>query len=459
MKNLTIENIVKAVEGELFYCSDNNSITAENVVIDSRISTTNSVFIATKGERVDGHSFIKAVFDKGALAAIVEKLPEEEYGPCILVKDSFKALRDLAEYYRKQLNVKVVGITGSVGKTSTKEFVAGVLSEEFNVLKTEGNFNNEIGVPLTLLKIRDEHEIAVIEMGINHFGEMTRLSKMARPDYCVITNIGECHLEYLGDRDGVLKAKTEIFEYMNKGGRVVVNGDDDKLSTLSQVYNNSVVKIGIDCKNLDYYASDIVDKGLWGNEFIVNSKEYSLKMCEPLPGRHMIYNALTAAAVAGFFNMKSENVRTGLAKLKAVGGRSNIIKTEKYTVVDDCYNANPTSVKSAIDMISKIDTSKVVILGDMFELGEDEIALHKKVGEYAAENNIDRIICIGELSRAMYEGAKKISGNVFWFKDVDSALNEIFDILKAGDTVLIKASHGMAFNRIVDKVIEKTKVF
>ena len=210
MKGMSIQAIAKACNGVIY--GDNDS-TREvmGVELDSRKLMEGYLFIATRGERVDGHSFISQAFEKGCLGVVCEKLPENIAGPCILVEDSFKALQDIAAYYRQQLSVKVVGITGSVGKTSTKEVIAGVLSEKYKVLKTEGNFNNEIGLPLTVLKIREEHEVAVLEMGINHFGEMHRLSRIARPDVCVITNIGQCHLEFLIDRDGILRAKSEIF--------------------------------------------------------------------------------------------------------------------------------------------------------------------------------------------------------------------------------------------------------
>ena len=226
MKNLTVENIALACKGILYgkeFMEDNKK-EAEGVVLDSRLLQPSYVFIATKGEKVDGHKFIPSVFEKGALAVICEDLPQDITGPCILVENSFIALKNLAFFYRQQLDLKVIGITGSVGKTSTKEFVAGVLSVKYNVWKTQGNFNNEVGLPLTVLQLRDEHEIAVLEMGISDFGEMHRLSQIARPDVCILTNIGQCHLEFLGDRDGVLKAKTEIFDFMNPDGYIFVNG-------------------------------------------------------------------------------------------------------------------------------------------------------------------------------------------------------------------------------------------
>ena len=215
MTGMTLKAIAQACGGVL-HGDNGNTKEVLGVELDSRKLQEGYLFLATKGERVDGHSFIPQAFEKGCYGVVCEKMPEEPMGPCILVEDSFQALQDIATYYRKQLSVKVVGITGSVGKTSTKEVIASALGEKFNVLKTEGNFNNEIGLPLTVLKIRNEHEVAVLEMGINHFGEMHRLSRIAQPDVCVITNIGQCHLEFLGDRDGVLKAKTEMFDFMKE---------------------------------------------------------------------------------------------------------------------------------------------------------------------------------------------------------------------------------------------------
>ena len=233
MKALTIENICRACGGELIgNAADDRE--ASCVVIDSRKMEPGGVFIATKGGNVDGHSFIPQVFENGALAVVCEEAPADAAGPCIVVRDSFKALTAIAAFYRKQLSCRFIGITGSVGKTSTKEMTAAVLGQKYKVLSTEGNYNNEIGVPLTILRIRDDDECAVVEMGINHFGEMSRLTALVKPDIALITTIGECHLEALHDRDGVLKAKTEIFEGMSDDGIAVLNGEDDKLRTVSR---------------------------------------------------------------------------------------------------------------------------------------------------------------------------------------------------------------------------------
>ena len=232
MKHMTLENLAGACGGRLVFSGELPGTECASVVIDSRQAGENSLFIAVKGERVDGHCFIPDVFEKGALGVVCERLPENPAGPCILVEDSLKALRQIAAFYREQLPVKVVGITGSVGKTSTKEFIAAVLSRKYRVHKTQGNFNNEIGVPLTVLSMPEDTEVAVLEMGINHFGEMHRLSRIAQPDICVMTNIGQCHLEFLGSREGILKAKSEIFDFMQENGRAVLNGDDDMLASV-----------------------------------------------------------------------------------------------------------------------------------------------------------------------------------------------------------------------------------
>ena len=349
MKDMTLEKIAAAVKGELHVENiaqgiDAKTTEAAGVVLDSRKVETGYIFIATRGERVDGHSFIDSVFDTGAMGVICEKAPEHPKGAYILVKDSFQALKDVAEYYRNRLEIKVVGITGSVGKTSTKEFVASVLSKQFRVVKTAGNFNNEVGLPLTVLGIREDCEVAVLEMGISDFGEMHRLSKIARPDVCLITNIGQCHLENLGTRDGILKAKTEIFDYMQENGAVCLNGDDDKLSTVQEVKGTVPVFFGTG-KNNAIYATDYQNKGLEGSSAKIhintNAAQADFDAVIPLPGEHMLYNALAATAVGVQFGLSIDQIREGIRDVEPVGGRSHVIHTDRLTLIDDCYNANP----------------------------------------------------------------------------------------------------------------------
>ena len=452
MKNLTIETIVKVCDGVLYgeEFRKESGKEAAGVVLDSRLLKKDYIFIATKGEKVDGHKFIPSVFEQGALAVICETVPEEITGPCILVKDSFAALKQAAMFYRQQLDLKVIGITGSVGKTSTKEFVAGVLSAKYNVWKTQGNFNNEIGLPLTVLQLRDEHEIAVLEMGISDFGEMHRLSEIARPDICILTNIGQCHLEFLGDRDGVLKAKSEIFDFMNPEGRIFVNGDDDKLIILKETWQEKLVTFGRNQTN-DVYAVKEISRGLLGSKIDIEGKVTISDVRISLPGEHMVLNALAAGAVADFLGLTTEEIREGMKKVKAVSGRSNIIPFADFILIDDCYNANPVSMKAAIDLLQSADGRKVAILGDMFELGEEEEKLHYEVGQYTI-GKVDVLICIGNLAKNIYEGAgqgKDGNTGFLYLKEKEELYSKLEQIIMSQDTILLKASHGMGFAELV----------
>ena len=324
MKNMTLIHITSACNGQLFGADACNKKKVSGVVTDSRQVNKDFLFIATVGERVDGHDYIDEVFDKGALAVVCEKAPKRCKGPYILVDNSFSALKDIAKWYRMQLDIKVIGITGSVGKTSTKEFISSVLSRKYNILKTEGNFNNEVGLPLTILKIRDDHEIAVLEMGISNFGEMHRLSEIAKPDICVITNIGQCHLENLGSRMGILKAKTEIFDFMNEKGNVIINGDDDLLSTIDTVKGYKPMKFGLSTAN-DVYATDVLTQGLFGSTCDIHVNDNIFHVNIPLPGEHMVLNALAATSVGSLLNMTNEEIAVGIETVQPVGGRSNIL--------------------------------------------------------------------------------------------------------------------------------------
>ena len=327
MKNMTLQNIAKACNGTLVCEKGQEEILIKGAVLDSRLVEEGYLFFATKGEKVDGHSFIGQVAEKKAACVVCEKAPENVKIPYILVEDSFNALKKVAIYYRENLAIPVIGITGSVGKTSTKEFISSVLGVRYKVLKTEGNFNNEIGLPLTILRIRDEHQVAVVEMGINHFGEMHRLSEIAKPDICVITNIGQCHLEFLGSREGILKAKSEIFDFMNEEGYVCVNGDDDMLSTIQEVYGHKPVTYGISLKN-DVYVTDVKSNGILGSKASIYLNDETFDVEIPLPGEHMVMNALAATCVGDLLGLKAEEIAEGISKVKAVGGRSNLIVLE-----------------------------------------------------------------------------------------------------------------------------------
>ena len=450
MQNMTLENIAACLGSELYQANGKEKFEITGGVLDSRKVEVGFAFFATKGERVDGHSFIPQVVEKGAALVICQEAPTVDV-PYILVEDTFVALKKVAAYYREQLQIPIIGVTGSVGKTSTKEMIAAGLSTKFNVLKTQGNFNNEVGLPLTILSIREEHEAAVVEMGISDFGEMHRLSQIAKPNICVITNIGQCHLENLIDRDGVLKAKTEIFDFMSKDGFVVLNGDDDKLATVQEVNGKKPYFFGLNVEaQKDVFAADIQSKGLFGSDFKMSLLGDELEATVPLPGHHMVINALAAATVGRILGMENEEILAGIASVQATGGRSNIMQLEDKIVIDDCYNANPVSMKSAVDLLMMADGPKCVILGDMFELGTNELALHREVGQYAALARLDRMIFIGKMAEQMYEGALKLRAVPEYYPDKAA----FFEACKADGfkdtTVLVKASHGMHFEEIVE---------
>ena len=451
MKNMTLGNIAKACNGTYHGTEEAKEQIISDITTDSRKAGKGSLFVAIRGERVDAHRFIPAVFEQGALGVICEQPPEHVAGAYILVESSLQAIKDIAEFYRRQLNIKVVGITGSVGKTSTKEMIASVLSEKYKVLKTLGNFNNELGLPLTVFRLRDEDEIAVLEMGISNFGEMHRLSKIARPDICVMTNIGQCHLEFLGDRDGVLRAKSEIFDYIAPDGTIILNGDDDKLATVHVVKGITPVFFGID-SDRKICATQIRSLGLKGIACRICTEKGDFDVTIPIPGYHMVYNALAGTAVGLSLGMTTEEIKRGIEKLESLSGRFHIIETADYTVIDDCYNANPVSMKASLKVLHDALGRKVAILGDMGELGENEKQLHEEVGTEAARQDIQMLICIGKLSEYMAEAARMENPQmkVVHMDTLEEALGHLGELLQKEDTILVKASHFMHFENIVE---------
>lgn len=453
MKNLTLENIAEACGGTYVGDSGKKNLEVSCIFTDSRKAAQGGLFVPIKGARVDAHDFIEDVMEKGTLATLSEKdLGEKEY-PYIRVKSSLLAVKDIAEFYLKQLDIPVVGITGSVGKTSTKEMIAAVLSQKYKVLKTQGNFNNELGLPLTVFNLRDEHEIAVLEMGISDFGEMHRLAKIARPDTCVITNIGLCHLEFLKSRDGILKAKTEIFDFLKEDGHIILNGDDDKLVTVDSAKGVKPVFFGIS-SHAGIWADEIRPEGLKGISCRIHADGDSFKVLIPIPGQHMVYNALAGTAVGLTYGMSLEEIKKGIESLQSVSGRFHIIETGKYTVIDDCYNANPVSMKASLGVLSDALGRKVAILGDMGELGKDEVQMHREVGEYAVSKDLDLLICVGKLSREMAEAARTAdpAKQIIHFENKEELISAFGDILKEGDTILVKASHFMQFEKLVKEL-------
>ncbi len=450
MKNLTLENIARACGGTLLAAQGAQKAEVSEITTDSRQVARGALFAAIPGTRADGHQFIDDVMEKGALAVLCERAPARPRGPYILVGSTLKALMDVAEFYRAQLSVKVVGITGSVGKTSTKELIASVLSEKYRVLKTAGNFNNELGLPLTVFRLREGDEVAVLEMGINHFGEMRRLSKIARPDVCVITNIGDCHLEFLQDRDGVLRAKTEMFEYLSPTGAVVLNGDDDKLRTISEVHGIRPLFFGLS-DACAVRADGLVALGEHGTRCRIRDREGTMDVTVPIPGEHMVRNALAAAAVGQVFGMENADIRRGIEKAQTLDGRFRVTKANGITVMDDCYNANPTSMVASLRTLCGFSGRKVAILGDMGELGPEAAAWHRQVGEQMAGMDISCALFVGDLARHMAEAFKENNPavEVACVPTVEEAIGRLPQMLQKGDNVLVKASHFLHFEKIV----------
>lgn len=456
MRQMTLEHIAQACHGT--YVGEPAKIRAEikGAVTDSREVEEGYLFIPIKGARVDGHDFIPGVIDKGAAAVLSEKELTGCSVPYIRVESSVQALKDIGEYYRSELTIPIVGITGSVGKTSTKEMIASVLSQKYKVLKTAGNFNNEIGLPLTLLRIRKEHEAAVVEMGISDFGEMHRLAKMARPSICVITNIGICHLENLKTRDGILQAKSEIFDYLKPESHIVLNGEDDKLSTIEEVSGVRPLFYGFlqeQGVQKDIYADEIVNCGLKGVKAQIHTPKGAIEVHIPIPGEHNVYNAMAATAVGLFLDMELSQIKAGIEHVETISGRGHLMEIANMTVLDDCYNANPVSMRASLDVLCNGLGRTVAVLGDMGELGENEKHLHYGVGAYAAEKQIDTLFCAGALSEEMARGAKEAGmKQVFHYQTREEMTDQLLAYLKEGDTVLVKASHFMEYPKVVEAI-------
>jgi len=454
MKPLKLSEIAQAVGGRL-----NNPAKAETTIcgvhFDTRQDVRGKLFVAIKGV-MDGHDFIENAIADGAVCVLSEK---ETDATAIIVQDTMTALGELAAYYRGLFDVKIVGITGSCGKTSCKDMIASVLGERLNVVKTQGNFNNEIGMPLTIFNITDETDVAVLEMGMNHRWEIHRLSKIARPDVCVITNIGLAHIENLGSQEEIFNAKSEIMDFMNPNGQVFLHGDDEFLIRYKDRQN--VTFYGHDAHN-SYRPENERDEGLDGTTYTTKLKNgENFEVFVPLPGGHMVTNSLAAVAIGDYFGLDGKQIAAGLENFRPTGMRMDIFDTPSgIKVIADCYNANPTSMRAALEVLAKADGDTVAILGDMFELGEDSKQLHHDLGCDAARLCLDMIICVGVDAEAMYEGAYSQSSRgasnsqIMYFQNKDSLIEHIERIVKAGDTVLVKASRGMQFEEIVRKLSE-----
>ena len=447
MRGMTISRAAAVCGGRI--CGEGD-LGAElgSVVIDSRAVSAGDFFVAYKGERVDGHDYISAAFDKGAVCCLAQRVPEGETRPLILVPDVQAALEQICAEYRRDLRLPVIGITGSVGKTSAKEMISAVLSQRLNVLKTDKNLNNQIGVPMTISRIRPEHQAAVVEMGISGFGEMSVLAQIARPDMAVFTLIGHAHLEFLHDLDGVLRAKTEMLDFMADDAPVLINGDDEKLRGLQCRQKKISFGLGENC---DVRAENITLSPTGETLCDIVYGERRIPVEIKAYGRHMIYAALEGAAVGLLMGLDDEEIVRGVASFETVGRRAAVCDTGFITLIDDSYNANPDSVKCGIDSLMKMPGRHVCILGDMLELGEGSGEMHFDVGRYAGERGAELVLTSGPLSYETCRGAGERGRHFATREELIAALP---GLIQKGDRVLVKASLGSRFDQISEALKE-----
>ncbi len=414
---------------------------------DTRQLPEGCLFLALRGAKFDGHDFVQQAIEAGAVAAVTGTQIGDL--PCLVVKHTGQALLDIGGYYRDQFAIPLVGVTGSVGKTTTKEMIACVLSEKYNTLKTAQNFNNEIGMPKTLFGLTKEHGAAVIEMGMNHFGEISRMSRSAKPTMAVITNIGYSHIEHLGSQEGILKAKLEMLEGMNADAPLIVSADDPMLSDLKGKLERPVYTFSTENNPADAWAEDIKeDDGV--TTFTIRHAENSVLAVLPTVGIHNVKNALAAYLVGCLAGMEPQEILCGLAKYEPTGNRQNIQQKNGQTVIADCYNASPDSMRAALGVLGNYpcEGRRVAVLGDMLELGEHSESLHAAVGEMAKNAGIDLLFCFGSAAKTIAANAGS-DVQCFCTEDAEMLTTELQKTLQSGDCVLFKASHGMHLETII----------
>lgn len=453
MQKMTVSDILTATGGTLISGDENTLIT--DVISDSRKMCEGALFIPIEGDKFDGHDFINAAFDMGASAVLTHKEPELLVGKTIIkVRDTRKALGDIAKFYKQKYNVPTVAVTGSVGKTTTKDMIASVVSQKYRTLKTQKNFNNDIGVPDTIFGLRAEHEAAVIEMGMNHFGEIEYLAGIGRPDIAVITNIGESHIANLGSQEGIFKAKMEITSLFTADNTLIVNGDDKFLSKTKGTGEYKVIYYGIENPDNDVSAKNIVSGGLGGIRFTAVTDEGEFEVRVNLPGEHNVYNALAAICVGREMNIPMDSIVKGIAEAEITDERLAVERYKGITIINDCYNASPDSVRAAVSVLSKESAKrKIALLGDIFEMGDYAPKAHYDLGVFIAESGIDMLVTAGENMKQLAKGARD-SGmtEVTAFDKTLEVCEYIKDKLGDGDAVLVKASHGMGFSQVYDAI-------
>ena len=435
------------------------TIEVNKFVTDSRKVEKGCLFVALKGEKFDGHDFVPSAMAQGAAAALVQR-PVDAAFPQIVVEDVIKAYGAIAAGYRRATEVKVVGVTGSVGKTTTKEMIASVLESKFRTAKTAGNHNNDLGLPMTVMDMAEDTEVAVLEMGMNHFGEMAYLASIALPDISVITNIGTAHIEYLGSREGILEAKMEIMQGMDKKGVAVFNGDELLLWNLKELEGHKKYYYGIENPACDVVAENIqqMDGGM---SFRVKGMGHQFSVFVPNEGIHTVYNALAAITVGMILGVKPEKMQYQLAHFQNTGMRQQVLEENGMTIIADCYNAGPESMEAALNVLGDRETEgrRIAVLGDMLELGTRSMAEHYRIGRLAV-SKADIVFAYGTYSDRLITGA--ITGgmdmkNCIHFSTHEAMAQKLRSVAKPGDVLLFKGSRGMKMENVLRLFLGKDK--
>ncbi|MDM0610517.1 UDP-N-acetylmuramoyl-tripeptide--D-alanyl-D-alanine ligase [Clostridium perfringens] len=453
MLELNLQEIVKATKGALLKEADVKEIKA--VSTDTRKIEEGTMFIALKGENFNGNNYVLEAFNKGAKIAIVDEVKCDlnelkEDVALIKVQNTGRALMDLAKFYREKLGLKVVGITGSAGKTSTKDLVAAVLSDKYKVFKTKGNFNNEIGLPLMILELDSTYDVAILEMGMRGLGQIKELAEIASPDLGIITNIGISHIEILKTRENILKAKIEIATFFDKNNTLVVCGNDDFLGVLPEA-EYKIVKTGVG-ENFKIGAKNIALEEL-SSKFTVYDGEKEEEFSLDMPGEHNISNLMLGIAIAKELGVSFEEMKRGLKNIEATSMRLELIKKDGFSILNDCYNSSPVAVKSAIDVMKNIEGKRrIAVLGTMRELGHKSEEAHEEIGKYAKENGIEKVLCFGDFSENIKEGYGE---GCTVYENKEELIKDLLNIICDGDIILVKASRSLKFEEITKALLEK----
>jgi UDP-N-acetylmuramoyl-tripeptide--D-alanyl-D-alanine ligase len=457
MIRFSIEDLVAATEGKLAGMGESTMVSG--ISTDSRQINAGDLFIPLIGENFDGHDYIQSAFDKGAAATLTQRESLDFPGKTVIfVEDTLKALQSLAQWYRSIFDIPFIGITGSVGKTSTKEMVACAIGERYNVLKNEGNLNNEIGLPLTMFNLDTSHEAAVVEMGMSAVGEIKALASIVRPKVGIITNIGISHIENLGSRQNILKAKLELLDGLQPDGLLILNGDDIMLSGVKDLLSCRTVSYGLE-EGVDYQAYNVQSRGEFGIDFsiTVGEREYAIHL--PVPGVHNVYNALAAVAAGLELGVPMQDLQAGISHFRPGKMRLNILKAHDMTIINDTYNASPQSMYAALDVLVELQsTRKIAVLGDMLELGDWSERAHVETGIQAARKKPDMLVTVGKEAANIIKGAIEAGfppNRTIALQKNQEAVEYLRKTLQPGDAVLVKGSRSMKMEQIVQALTEE----